>query len=372
MSSRLFSPLKLRDLKLRNRIVISPMLMYQANNGYPTDFHLGHYGQFASGGAGLVFVESTKIDPRGCSTPRDLGLWKDDFVPHFRRIRELIHVGGAAAGIQIAHSGRKARCQVPWEGRMPLASAPNVENGGEWELIAPSAIPHDEKFATPRKMTHADIEEVLEMWAAAARRANEAGFDVLELHSAHGYLMHQFLSARSNQRDDEYGGSMENRMRFPLQVVDAVRNEWPEHKPLFVRVSGVDGDDWNIEDSVIYARELKKHNVDVVDCSSGGMIKTAFSLQTYGLGYQVPLAEQIRAEADIRTMTVGLIVHAKQAEQILQDNCADLIAIGREALQNPKWPLHAALEMGADAPFALMPDSYRYWLEKRAANDYLN
>ncbi|MBT8114567.1 MAG: NADH:flavin oxidoreductase/NADH oxidase [Arenicella sp.] len=372
MSTRLFSPLQLRDLSLRNRIVISPMLMYQANNGWLTDWHLGHYGQFASGGAGLVFVESTKVDPRGCSTPRDLGIWKDDFVPDLRRISELIHTGGGAAGIQIAHSGRKARCQVPWEGRMPIASAPNVDNveGGEWELIGPSPLPHDENFCTPREMTHNDIGQVIDMWAAAARRANEAGFDVLELHSAHGYLMHQFLSPTVNQRNDEYGGSMSNRMRFPLQVVDAVRREWPEHKPLFVRISGVDGDDWCIEDSVAYARELKKHDVDVVDCSSGGMIKTAFSLQTHGLGYQVPLAEQVRAQADIRTMAVGLIVHAQQAEQILQDNCSDLIAIGREALHNPNWPVHAALELGVEGPFASMPDSYRYWLEKRAATHY--
>ena len=213
MQPMLFSPLKIRDITLRNRIVVSPMLTYSADNGHVNDWHLAHLAQFAAGGAGLVFMESTKIDPAGCSTPRDIGLWKDEFVEPLKRITALIKRNGAVPAIQLGHSGRKARRSVPWEGRVPMAKCPGVDHGEVWELVGPSAIPHDPKYAVPREMTREDIREVAEAWGQAARRANEAGFDIVEIHGAHGYLIHQFLSATANQRTDEYGGSFENRMR---------------------------------------------------------------------------------------------------------------------------------------------------------------
>jgi 2,4-dienoyl-CoA reductase-like NADH-dependent reductase (Old Yellow Enzyme family) len=361
----LFSPLALRGLTLRNRIVLSPMLTYSATNGYTNDTHLAHLAKFAVGGAGLVFVESTKIDPRGCSTPRDLGLWKDEFVPGMRRITALVKSYGAAVAIQLGHSGRKARRAVPWEGRTPLASYPGVDHGEDWELIAPSPIPHSEAYQAPRAMTHADIAEMVEAWSQGARRANEAGFDVLEIHGAHGYLIHQFLSPTANKRSDQYGGSLENRMRFVVEVVRGVRRHWPDEKPLFLRVSAGDEVDWTLEDSIALARTLKEHGVDVIDCSAGGMSDTAPSNNPIGYGYQVKYADAIRREAGVMTMAVGLIVHADQAEAILQAGEADLVALGREYLVNPNWALDAALKLGVDAPYAQLPPVYGHYLERR-------
>src|SRR5262245_18082748 len=304
----LFSPLTLRGLTLRNRIVLSPMLTYSATNGYTNDTHLAHLAKFAVGGAGLVMVESTKIDPRGCSTPRDLGLWKDEFVPGMRRIVELVKSYGAACGIQLGHSGRKARRSVPWEGRTPLRDHPGVDHGETWELIAPSAIAHDEKYQSPREMTQADIAEIIGAWSQGARRAEEAGFDVLEIHGAHGYLIHQFLSATANRRTDHYGGSLENRMRFAVEVVRGVRRHWPERKPLFLRISAVDEVGWTIEDSIAVARKLGDSGVDVIDCSSGGMSDTRPANATpVCYGYQVQYAQAIRHGAGVKTMAVGMI-----------------------------------------------------------------
>src|SRR2546423_7668166 len=250
MQRMLFSPLQIREITLRNRIVVSPMLTYSADGGYVNGWHLAHLAQFAAGGAGLVFMESTKVDPAGCSTPRDTGLWKDDFIEPLKRITTLIKRNGAVPGIQLGHSGRKARRSVPWEGRVPMAHCPGVDRGEEWELVGPSAIAHDKKYAVPREMTRNDIREVAEAWGASARRANDAGFDVVEIHGAHGYLIHQFLSAAANRRTDEYGGSLENRMRLAVEVAREVRKYWPEGKPLFFRVSAVDETGWTIDDSV--------------------------------------------------------------------------------------------------------------------------
>jgi len=368
MDAMLFSPLRIRGITLRNRIVLSPMLQYSAVGGYVNDWHLMHYGKFAAGGAGLVFVESTKVDPRGCTTPRDLGLWKDEYIESLRRITDLIKRNGAVAGIQLGHSGRKARRSVPWEGRMPLDHCPGVDRGEDWELIAPSALAHSDKSAVPRAMTHADIRAAVVAWGQAARRADQAGFDVVEVHGAHGYLVHQFLSPAANLRTDEYGGSAENRMRFAVEVMREVRRFWPAHKPLFFRASAVDETGWAIEDSIALARALKDAGADVIDCSAGGMSDYVASESTPHYGYQVEHARRIRAGAGIMTMAVGMIIHADQAEDILSAGSADLVAIGREFLHNPNWPIDAAQKLGIAAPFAHASQVYGYWLEKRARN----
>ncbi len=371
MERMLFSPLKIRDITLRNRIVVSPMLTYSAVGGHVSDWHLAHLAQFAAGGAGLVFMESTKIDPAGCSTPRDTGLWKDEFVEPLKRITALIKRNGAVPAIQLGHSGRKARRSVPWEGRVPMANCPGVDRGEEWELVGPSAIAHDPKYAVPREMTRDDIREVDQAWAEAARRANEAGFDVVEIHGAHGYLIHQFLSATANQRTDEYGGSLENRMRLAIEVARAVRTRWPEGKPLFFRASAVDETGWTIEDSIALAKVLKANGVDVIDCSSGGMGDGATASEgAPRYGYQVPYAREIRAGADIMTMAVGMIVHSDQAEEIVNTGSADLVALGRELLHNPHWPIDAAQKLGIEAPFSGIPNAYAYFLEKRAKSNF--
>jgi 2,4-dienoyl-CoA reductase-like NADH-dependent reductase (Old Yellow Enzyme family) len=368
MDSMLFSPLQIRSVTLKNRIVLSPMLQYCANNGHVNDWHLMHYGKYAAGGTGLVFVESTKVDPRGCSTPRDLGMWKEEFVAPMKRITELVRSSGAVPALQLGHSGRKARRNVPWEGRTQMATAPGVDHGEEWELIAPSAVAFNERYAVPRAMTHDDIQEAISNWGQAARRAHEAGFDVLEIHGAHGYLLHQFLSPVANVRTDEFGGTAEKRMKFPLEVVREVRKYWPDEKPLFLRVSAVDEAGWSTEDSSAVARALKKHGVDVIDCSSGGMSDASTGDGPPKYGYQVPYAKRIREGADIKTMAVGLIIHADQAEEVVRSGSADLVALGRELLHNPNWPIDAAQKLGVESPFTNVGASLGYWLGKRAAN----
>lgn len=369
MAPLLFTPMQLRDLTLRNRIVVSPMLTYSAVNGYPNDFHHVHYGKLAMGGAGLVFVESTKADPRGCSTPNDLGLWKDDFIAPMKRIVDIIKGHGAAAGIQIGHSGRKARSSVPWEGRKQLEHHAGVEPGLDWELIGPSAVAQGKGYFTPRELTVPDIRKLIEAYVAAAGRAKQAGFNVLEIHGAHGYLLHQFLSPESNRRTDDYGGSEANRMRFPLELIEAIRRVWPDEKPLFIRISAIDEAGWSIADSARFVKEVSARGVDVIDCSSGGM--TGRSIvdpeSPPGYGYQVPYARDIRKLTGVKTMAVGHIIHGDQAEAILQNGSADLVAIGREFLHNPNWPMDAAQKLGVEAPFAGLPAPYAYWLDKRAS-----
>ena len=369
MGVMLFSPLQLREVRLRNRIVLSPMLTYSAVGGHVNDTHLVHLGKFSAGGTGLVFVESTKVDPRGCTTPCDLGLWKDDFVAGMRKVAALIKSYGAVAGIQLGHSGRKARISIPWEGRAPLDRCPGVDHGEEWELIGPSPIAHSPRYAAPRAMTREDIGEMARAWGQAARRADQAGFDVVEIHGGHGYLIHQFLSPVSNRRSDEYGGSLENRMRFAAEVVREVRRSWPEGKPLFFRISAVDESGWKIEDSVALAKVLKAGGVDVIDCSSGGMTGNSITEGSAQYGYQVEYARRVRAGADVMTMAVGLIVHSDQAERILQTGSADVVALGRELLHNPNWPIDAAQKLGIESPFAQISPVYGYWLEKRARSN---
>jgi 2,4-dienoyl-CoA reductase-like NADH-dependent reductase (Old Yellow Enzyme family) len=364
VSSLLFTPLKIRELTLRNRIVVSPMLQYEGTNGFASDWHLVNLGRFATGGAGLVFMESTKIHARGCTTPKDLGIWKDEFVPPLKRIVDFVRAQGARIALQIGHSGRKARNALPWEGRAPLTAYAGVDHGEEWYLVGPSALPHGPTSDTPRALTRAEIRSEIEDWGAATRRALAAGFDILEIHAAHGYLIHQFLSPTANQRSDEYGGSITNRMRFAAEVTTEVRKNWPADRPLFMRISAADGSDWTIDDSVELAKVVKPLGVDVIDCSSGGISRDVFEAPRPG--YQVPYAEAIRRRSDIMTMAVGLIIDPHQAEEILQQGRADVVALGREMLLNPNWPLAAAAALGVPNPFGDIPENYRYWLEKRA------
>lgn len=363
----LFEPIALRDVTLKNRVVVAPMHQYSGIKGFATDWHLMNTGRYAAGGAGLVIMESTKVERRGCGTIGDLGLWDDAFIPGLKRCADFIRQHNAVPGIQLGHSGRKARRFRPWEGGGPLKPTPEVDDWEAWELVSSSATKSPETDPTPRMLTRDEIPEVVERWGQAARRAHQAGFDVLDLHGAHGYLIHQFLSPFSNVRNDEYGGSELNRMRFAIEVVESVRAHWPASKPLFLRLSVDDDAGWGPDQSVALAKLVKPKGVDVIDCSSGGMTGapvTSAGPVTYG--YQVPYAERLRHDAGIMTMAVGLIVHGDQAEQILQDGRADLIALARELLYNPNWPMDAAQKMGIDRDFASVPSPQSYWLAKRA------
>ncbi len=369
----LFSPLSLRSVTLKNRVVLAPMHQYAAREGFATDWHLVNAGRFAVGGCGLVMMESTKVERRGCGTVGDLGLWKDEFVPGLARCVQFIAAHGAVPAIQLGHSGRKARLTRPWEGQQPLtADHPEMFDWEGWELVAPSAVPHSDRLPTPRAFTRDEIPRVVQHWGEAAARAHRAGFEILEIHGAHGYLVHQFLSPVANRRYDEYGGSDSNRMRFALEVAECVRANWPEEKPLFMRLSCEDDAGWGPEQSVALARELKTKGVDMIDCSSGGILERSpmDSVRAKKYGYQVPYAAKIRAEAGIMTMAVGHIVHADQAEAILRDGSADLIALARELLYNPNWAMDAAQKLGADPDFQSVPPNYAHWLGKRAKSGF--
>ncbi|UCE30396.1 MAG: NADH:flavin oxidoreductase/NADH oxidase [Burkholderiales bacterium] len=366
----LFTPLQIRDLTLRNRVVVAPMHQYSATRGFATDWHLMNAGRYAAGGAGLVMMESTKVERRGCGTVGDLGLWDDAFVPGLARVAGFVHTCGAAVGIQLGHSGRKSRIERPWEGGKPLERTAEtealVDDWDAWELVAPSAVPVGDAWPTPRALSRSEIADVVDAFGHAAARAEQAGFDVVEIHGAHGFLIHEFLSPLANQRDDEYGGSEQARMRFALEVTESVRARWPAHKPLFFRVSAVDDAGWELAHSVELARRLAPLGVDIIDCSSGGLLGRPGAASA-GYGYQVPYAETIRHEAEVMTMAVGLIVHALQAERILQQGRADLVALAREMLYNPNWAMDAAQKLGIDPQFTMLPPPYRYWLERRAA-----
>ena len=369
----LFQPIKIRDVTLKNRVVVAPMHQYAAVKGYPTDWHLMNAGRFAAGGAGLVFIESTKVERRGCGTAGDMGLWDDSYTEHFRRLADFIRSQNSVPAIQLGHSGRKARRFRPWEGGAPLteegAIKAGVDDWDDWELVAPSAIGSSETEPIPWALSFGEIQKTIENWSEAARRANEAGFEVLEIHAAHGYLLHQFLSPKANLRTDEYGGSESKRMRLPLEIAEAVRANWPEDKPLFIRLSVEDDAGWGPDESVRFSKLVRAKGVDVIDCSSGGMRGSpVLSAGPVGYGYQVPYAEKIRKETDLMSMAVGLIVHAEQAEEILQSGRADLIAIAREFLHNPNWALDAALKLGVEDAFKVTPPAYDYWLEKRSSS----
>jgi 2,4-dienoyl-CoA reductase-like NADH-dependent reductase (Old Yellow Enzyme family) len=341
--SKLLSPLTIKDITLRNRIVISPMCTYSAVDGFANDWHLVHLGSRAIGGAALIIQEATAVSPEGRISPGDLGLYKDEHIEILQRITSFIHQHGAVAGIQLAHAGRKASCAKAWDGGKQLK-----KSEGGWTTVAPSLIPYNPDDEAPQSLTIEGIQKIIHDFGLAAQRALKAGYKVIDIHAAHGYLIHQFLSPLSNHRTDSYGGSFENRIRLLVEVVESIMKEWPSNLPLFVRISATDWAEggWDIDEAVQLASILKAMGVDLIDTSTGGMVPHA--KVPVGPGYQVPFAESIKKESGILASAVGLITHAQQAEDILQKGQADLIMIARESLRNPNFALHAAKQLGDD------------------------
>jgi 2,4-dienoyl-CoA reductase-like NADH-dependent reductase (Old Yellow Enzyme family) len=340
--THLFDPLAIRDITFANRVFVSPMCQYSSTDGYASDWHLVHLGSRAVGGAGLVLTEATAVLPEGRISPQDLGIWMDDHIEPLARVVRFIQEQGSVAGMQLAHAGRKASTYAPWAGH---GMAP--ESKGGWKnVVAPSALAFTDGYPMPRALSVDGIKNIVSAFAAAARRACEAGFGVIEIHGAHGYLIHEFLSSLSNQRTDAYGGSFENRTRLLREIVGAVRGSWPERAPLFVRISATDWIDggWDIQQSVELARQLKELGADLIDCSSGGNVPHAKI--PVGAGYQTQFAEQIRREAGILAGAVGMITSPIQAEHLLVTGQADAVIIARELLRDPYWPLRAARELG--------------------------
>ena len=365
----LFQPLKLRELELKNRIVISPMCQHAADRGCATPWHMVHLGKFALGGAGLVLTESTAVAPRGRIGTADLGLWNDSQVEPLKTVVDFVHANNCAIGVQLAHAGRKSGSQPLWEGGAALSDEVMNADAEPWQRLGPSALAAGPGWSAPHAMNAQEIEGAIQHFVDATVRADKAGFDVVELHFGHGYLVASFLSPNSNHRDDEWGGSLEGRMKLAIEVATRVRDAWPEGKPLFCRLSAVDGsvDGWGLEDSIVLARKLAQLGVDVIDCSSGGLTEETRALPVpRGLGFQVPFSERIRHDADVRTQAVGMIVDAGQAEAVLQEGKADLIALGREALFDPYWAHHAATTLGVDPQYRRWPVRHGVWLAKRA------
>lgn len=362
---QLLTPYTVRGLTLKNRIVVSPMCQYSAIDGVVTDWHLVHLGRFAIGGAGLVFVEATGVEARGRISPGDVGIWNDEQARALARIADFLKANGAAAGIQLAHAGRKASTRRPWEGRAQLTEEDAAKGEAPWETLAPSAIRFADDYPLPKAMKTADMAEVIVAFREAARRAYDAGFDVVEVHAAHGYLLHEFLSPLSNHRTDDYGGSLENRMRFPLEVIETVRAVWPMDKPLFLRLSSVDHVEGGltIEDTVEIAKAAKALGVDVVDCSSGGNSNAQIELFP---GYQVQYAQRVKAEAGVDTMAVGLILDAKLAQSIVAEGKADLVALARPALDDPNFALHAVQTLTGQTDYAFAPTPAKSGLDRLA------
>lgn len=338
----LFSPLTMLGVSLPNRVVVSPMCEYSSEDGFSNDWHLVHLGSRAVGGAGLVITEAAAVLPEGRITPYDLGLWKDEHIAGLKRIVGFQHAQGARAGVQLAHAGRKASMSRPWE---PERLLPPSEGGWD-EIVAPSALPFAPHYGRPRGLDLVGIDRVIKAFARAAQRAFDAGFDLIEIHSAHGYLLHEFLSPLSNQRTDLYGGSFENRIRLLVEVVDAVRKQWPEDRPVWVRISATDWAEggWDIDQSIRLVKVLKEHRVNLIDVSSGGLV--AGAAIPAGPGYQTQFAERIRFEAQIPTGAVGMIMDPAQAEHILRTGQADVVLIAREMLRDPYWAVHAAAKLG--------------------------
>ena len=348
---KLFSPFQLRQKKFKNRIFVSPMCQYSSEDGMPDDWHLVHLGSRAVGGAALVTVEATAVSPEGRISPWDSGIWSDKHAGAFQRITAFVKAQDCIPGIQLAHAGRKASIDVPWRGDEPL-----TPDKGGWQPMAPSSIPFQDRSPVPAEMTLQDVEKVVSQFRAAAQRSLQAGFEVLELHMAHGYLLHEFLSPLSNRRKDDFGGPLENRERFPLKVAAKVREVWPESLPLFVRISCTDWAEggWDLGQSIDFCRRLKGVGVDLIDCSSGGLVPDV--VIPVGPGYQTPFAAAIRREVGIPTGAVGFITEPVQAEQILATDQADAIIMAREMLRHPYWPLHAARALKVDIPW---PNQYK-------------
>lgn len=364
----LLSPWRCRGITSRNRIVVSPMCQYLSTEGAPTDWHLAHLGKFAMGGAGIVFTEETAVEERARKTYGCAGIYLEEHIPAYRRITDFIRANGAVPAIQLGHSGRKASCGPPWTQFRPLTEEDAADGRPPWQGVSASAIAAKPGAHIPHELDEDDIRAVIRSWADAARRAVDAGFDICEVHGAHGYLIHQFLSPLSNLRQDGWGGDLQGRMRLAIEITSAVRKVWPSDRPLFFRVSAIDGDGgaWDMDDTVTLARALKDCGVDVVSCSSGGIngpLNMAVVPRTPG--YQVPYAARVRKEAGLASCAVGLITQAVQAEKILQDGDADLIALAREFLLNPNWPVHAAMELQAPEALDFLPEGYAWWLKRR-------
>lgn len=341
--SKLFERLKLREIEFRNRIWVSSMCQYSSDDGMPNDWHLVHLGSRAVGGAGLVMTEATAVSPEGRISPQDAGIWSDAHAESYEKITAFVKSQGAIAGIQLAHAGRKASTFAPWIGDGKVD-----EDAGGWETVAPSAIAFAENYPMPREMTESDLEKVLNDFVEAAKRSVRAGFKTIEIHAAHGYLLHEFLSPPSNRRTDEYGGSLENRMRFPLEISQKVRETIPENLPVFVRISATDwtAGGWDLEQSIEFCRKLKEIGIDLIDVSTGGNVPHAKI--PVAPGYQVPFASEIRAKAGIPAAAVGMITEPAQAEEILQKGAADAVFLAREFLREPYFPFRAARELGGE------------------------
>ncbi len=341
--SKLFEPITIKSVTLKNRIVVSPMCQYSSEDGFASDWHLVHLGSRAVGGAALIIQEATAVSLEGRISPNDLGIWKDEHIDRLKNIASFIHKQGSLLGIQLAHAGRKASHAIPWKGGKLL-----LTNEGGWQNVAPSAIPFTEGTVAPHALTQEEIKKIIDDFKQAAIRAVKVGYDVIEIHAAHGYLIHEFLSPLTNQRSDNYGGSFENRTRFLFEIIESVKAIWPESKPLFVRISASDWADggWTIDDSVKLASLLKQNGVDLIDCSSGGVVR--HQQISISPGYQVPFSERIKKEAKILTGAVGLIDNTKQAEEILTSGKADLILMAREFLRDPYFPLRAAKQLGEE------------------------
>lgn len=367
-SPLLFTPYSLRGLELRNRLMLAPMNQHAAIDGFADDGLLVHLGKYALGGFGVVATGATAVTPSGKIGPGDLGIWSDEHIPGFKRLTTYIRSHGAAAALQICHSGRKGSIQRPWQGFGPIDESDLVRNEQPWPLWSPTGEALGPGHVAPQALDEAGIQRIIEDFAAAAVRADRAGFDILEIHGGHGYLIASFLSPVINTRSDHYGGDLSGRMRFALEVVKSVRAHWPERKPLFFRASCVDGHPagWKLEDTVVLATQLKEHGVDLIDCSSGGLrISTSIENTQRKPGYQVAYADEVRRRTGIPTSAVGLILDGRQAERVLQEGAADLVAIGRQALYDPYFAHHAAQDLGVDAGFDAWDISAGWWLAKR-------
>ena len=367
----LFEPLTIRNVVFKNRIVLAPMMQYRATDGFASDWHLIHFGKFALGGFAAVMTEVVAVEREGRISHGDLGLWSDQHTEGLKRCVDAIHAENSLAAIQIGHAGRKASVKKAWEGGAALTDADAHRGTPAWPPVGPSPIAPSSAYPVPQTLSLKQIDGLVQSFADAALRADQAGFDVLEIHGAHGYLIASFLSPLSNLREDEFGGDLDARMRFALKVGTAVRAVWPDGKPLFFRISAEDGggpDGWGLDDSLILSSKLKAIGIDILDCSSGGIQGSAtVQNSNRGLGYQVPFSDSIRRDSQVATMAVGLILTGQQAENIISSGQADLVAIGRQALYDPYWPLHARQELMPDPDFNGWNESTRWWLQKRAS-----
>ncbi|OWT80422.1 MULTISPECIES: NADH:flavin oxidoreductase/NADH oxidase [unclassified Achromobacter] len=365
---RLFQPYTLRGLTLRNRVVVSPMCQYVSQDGAATDWHLVHLGKFAMGGAALVFCEETAVEERGRKTYGCAGMYDHRHVTAARRVNDFIHAAGAAAGIQLGHAGRKASCGPPWTNFRPLTEEDAQQGMPPWRGVSSSELPAKPGALVPQALDESQIRAMVQTWRTAAQRSVDAGYDVCEVHGAHGYLIHQFLSPLANLRTDGWGGDLAGRMRLALEISEAVRQVWPKERPVFFRVSAVDGDGgaWDMDDTVVLSRALRERGIDLVTCSSGG-INGPLNMAVVPRvpGYQVPYAERVRNEAGIASCAVGLITEPAHAERILRQGQADLIALARELMADPNWPVRAAQALGVPDYLGLLPQDYAWWLRRR-------